>query len=115
LNLVARSAENLEYSSEFDLITINGSLEHVHDFREALHNSLRALKPDGFILIEGWGLAQAQLCGSYGHNQKRFLDTNSLAFLFKKFGIRPIFIESENLCGPSRPGATYAFGTRKFI
>lgn len=115
LNLVTQSAEQLEYVSEFDLIIINGSLEHVSNLSKAVHNVLRALKPDGFILIEGWALAQARLVGSFGHNQKRFLDANSLSFLFRKFGITPVFIEKEDLCGPTRPGGTYAFGNRKFI
>jgi SAM-dependent methyltransferase len=112
LNLAVQSAELIEYRDEFDLVIITGSLEHVADLERSVARSLLALKEGGLLLIEGWALAQAAITHQFGHNQKRYLHRHSLLSLFKLYGIENVFIRRENLCGPSRPGSTFALGRR---
>jgi len=112
LNLSVQSAELINYRDEFDLVIITGSLEHVADLERSITQSLLALKEGGLLLIEGWALAQAAITSQFGHNQKRYLNKYSLLSLFKLYGIENVFIRREDLCGPSRPGGTFALGRR---
>ncbi|HEY6923285.1 MAG TPA: class I SAM-dependent methyltransferase [Steroidobacteraceae bacterium] len=115
LNLTVQSAEFLDYRDEFDLVIITGSLEHVADLERSIGQSLLALKEGGLILIEGWALAQAAITGQFGHNQKRYFNQQSLRSLFRLHGIENVFIRREDLCGPSRPGSTFALGRRNAV
>ena len=112
LRLSAGVAEGMTIPDKsVDLILITGSLEHVSDLNRVMSHCVRALRPGGRILLEGWGLAQARLVGGFGHNQKRYFTDTSFRWLFGRHGIAVEFVTCESLCGPSRPGSVFAMGS----
>ncbi|MFN9644782.1 MAG: class I SAM-dependent methyltransferase [Cyanobacteriota bacterium] len=113
-NLKSQSAETMEIeSNSLDLIVITGSLEHVTDPNRVLQLCFDGLRVNGLIVIEGWALAQAQLLGGFGHNQKRYLTTKSISHLLIKHGFVMVRTFDFPICGPTRPHSICGIGRKK--
>lgn len=111
LKIDAMSAEDMNLPSEnFDLIIINGSLEHVFDVNKVLSLCRQACAPDGLLLIEGRAFNYGIKKGFFSHNHRRYLTLASTELLMLRHGWTPILSTEDALSGPTRPGAVFVLG-----
>lgn len=103
-------AENMNTSGDYDLIIINGSLEHVHDVNVVLQKCRQACAENGLLLIEGRALGHGLLQGYLTHNHRRYLSASSIEYLMRMHGWEPIRTTEQPVCGPTRPGAVFVLG-----
>lgn len=96
--------------AHFDLIIINGSLEHVFDVNEVLARCRPACKPGAMLLIEGRAWNHGIGNGHFTHNHRRYLTARSIELLMLKHGWNPVVSTEDALCGPTRPGAVFVLG-----
>lgn len=104
------SAENMSPSGDYDLIIINGSLEHVHDANQVMQRCRQASAEHGLLLIEGRALGYGIDQGYLTHNHRRYLSASSIEYLMCQHGWEPIRTTHGPVCGPTRPGAVFVLG-----
>jgi SAM-dependent methyltransferase len=103
-------AERMSSSGDYNLIIINGSLEHVHDVNRVMQLCRLASAEDGLLLIEGRALGYGIEQGFLTHNHRRYLSASSIEYLMRVHGWEPIRTTHEPVCGPTRPGAVFVLG-----
>lgn len=103
-------AEHMDGNGDYDLIIINGSLEHVHDANRVMQLCRLASADDGLLLIEGRALGYGLEQGFLTHNHRRYLSATSIEYLMCRHGWEPIRTTHEPVCGPTRPGAVFVLG-----
>lgn len=103
-------AEHMSPSGDYNLIIINGSLEHVHDVNQVMQLCRKASAEDGLLLIEGRALGYGIEQGFLTHNHRRYLSASSIEYLMCLHGWEPIRTTHEPVCGPTRPGAVFVLG-----
>ena len=103
-------AEHMSPNGDYNLIIINGSLEHVHDVNQVMQLCRQASADDGLLLIEGRALGYGLEQGFLTHNHRRYLSASSIEYLMCKHGWEPIRTTHEPVCGPTRPGAVFVLG-----
>lgn len=110
------SAETMQLDRErYDVIVITGSLEHVRDPHAVLARCHKAAAPGSLILLEAHGLGQAAYLGAIGHNHRRLLTGTTMALLLLRHGWAVEWITDQPLCGPTRPGSSFAVGRRSTV
>ncbi|MBU3056542.1 class I SAM-dependent methyltransferase [Pseudomonas indica] len=111
IEIYCLSAEEMKLKEKnYDLIIINGSLEHVFDPNAVLSLCSKSAKSGSLLLLEGRGLAQARQLKTFGHNHRRYLTINTAEIFMRKHGWEPILSTNEELCGPTRPESIYVLG-----
>jgi len=103
-------AERMSPSGDYNLIIINGSLEHIHDANQVMQLCRQASAEDGLLLIEGRALGYGIEQGFLTHNHRRYLSASSIEYLMCQHGWEPIRTTHEPVCGPTRPGAVFVLG-----
>ncbi|MCL9658397.1 class I SAM-dependent methyltransferase [Pseudomonas protegens] len=103
-------AEHMSPTGDYNLIIINGSLEHVHDVNQVMQLCRQASAEDGLLLIEGRALGYGIKQGFLTHNHRRYLSASSIEHLMYRHGWEPIQTTHEPVCGPTRPGAVFVLG-----
>lgn len=103
-------AEHMSPHGDYNLIIINGSLEHVHDVNLVMQLCRQASAEDGLLLIEGRALGYGIQQGFFTHNHRRYLSPSSIEYLMYQHGWKPIQTTQEPVCGPTRPGAVFVLG-----
>ncbi|MGX0891230.1 SAM-dependent methyltransferase [Pseudomonas sp. ADAK2 TE3594] len=103
-------AEHMSPSGDYNLIIINGSLEHVYDVNQVMQLCRQASAEDGLLLIEGRALGYGLEQGFLTHNHRRYLSASSIEYLMCQHGWEPVWTTHEPVCGPTRPGAVFVLG-----
>lgn len=102
------SAEDMQLREKyFDLIIIASALEHVYDINKVIENCRYATVRNGLIFIETRGLDHGVMNGYFSHNYRRYLTSNTLHLLLKKYGYEILWSTKEAVAGSSRPGSTF--------
>lgn len=92
LDVHVGAGEDLPFQDgEFDLVLSLGSLEHVYDFKLAMNELRRVLKPQGVLIIR-W--RTEVIFGSpleyYNHNHYRFFTPKTWNLALARYGFAPI-------------------------
>ena len=88
LNLINQSAEKMNFKkNSFDLIIINGSLEHVYDVNMVMKKVGKYLKKNGYLFLEGKGYPLDKKENYFNFSHHRLFTKNSFSNLCAKYQI----------------------------
>ena len=77
---IALSGEELNYQDEFDIVHMSNAIDHSQQPLIVYENLLRAVKPDGYLIIQGFEY-EARYQKKIGlHQWDFFIDGNDLCF-----------------------------------
>lgn len=105
-----RDINDLDFSSEFDLIFSNATLHWVHDHRKLLRNCCGALKPRGRIRFN---FAADGNCSNFNETVRALMKEQRFASYFEKFvwpWYMPPLTEYEELASASGLAAVKVWG-----